>query len=359
MFPLYIFVIILIILLAVVFLFPSPIDATAWTPPPTPAWDGALTPNNELSNAELLGQGQLRHPEDIAFDQVGRLYTGCEDGKIYRIHLDASGGALKIETFIETGGYPLGLHFDRDGNLIAAVKGIGLLRILPSGQSTILTNEVDGTPITYANDLDIAQDGTIYFSDSSTKFTRGWPYDILEAHPYGRLLAYDPATKKTSLIKDGLYFANGVLLAEDESYILVCETERSRVRRYWLKGEKTGTWDFFANNLPIMADNIDRDDQGNYFVAGNRRLPFLNTLHPNPFLKNQIAKIPFNILRDFPDWKRNRYGLVLKLDQNGNIKKSLHDPSGRVYATSSANPHGGYLFIGSLYGHGVARYLMK
>jgi hypothetical protein len=82
-------------------------------------------------------------------------------------------------------------------------------------------------------------------------------------------------------------------------------------------------------------------------------------LHASAFLKNQIAKIPFNILHDFPDWKRNRYGLVLVLDQNGNTKKSLHDPSGRVYATSSANPRGAYLFIGSLYGNGVARYLMK
>ena len=33
-----------------------------------------------------------------------------------------------------------------------------------------LTDSVDGTPILYADDLDIADDGIIYFSDASTKF---------------------------------------------------------------------------------------------------------------------------------------------------------------------------------------------
>ncbi len=346
-------------MLTIVFLVPSPINPAAWTPPPGPAWAGVLSPNEALLKAGLLSQGKLHHPEDIAFDTEGRLYTGCEDGNIYRLTLDTNGQLVSFETFAKVGGYPLGLHFDKAGYLIAAVKGVGLLSLDPSGNETVLTSEVDNTPITYANDLDIASDGTIYFSDSSVKFDRGWPYDILEAKPYGRLLAYDPNTMETRVIKDGLFFANGVTLAPDESFILVGETPRYRILRYWLKGAKSGTWDYFAENLPILVDNIVRDENGGYFVAGNRRLAFIDTLQPKPFIKKQVAKIPFNVLREIPALKRNRYGLILVLDQNGSIVQSLQDPTGRVYATSSAHPYQGYLYIGTLYGDDIARYPLK
>ena len=242
--------------LVIIFFVPSPIDSAAWNPSQAPTWTGKLAPNDALVKADFLGVSQLHHPEDIAFDDMGRLYTGCEDGNIYRLTFSASGDVTVVERFAAVGGFPLGLRFDGNKNLIAAVKGVGLLSVDPFGNSSTLANEVNGTPITYANDLEIASDGTIYFSDSSTKFTRGWPYDILEAKPYGRILIYDPATKSTSILKDNLYFANGVALAPDESFLLVGETSRYRIARYWLKGPQAGTWDYFAENLPILVDEL-------------------------------------------------------------------------------------------------------
>jgi sugar lactone lactonase YvrE len=351
-----IFAIVLGALLIILFIVPSPINAAAWVPPSGPSWTGALQTNNALLKAELLGKERLRHPEDVAFDGQGRLYTGCEDGNIYRLTLDSNGSVTALVIFAKVGGYPVGLAFDKAGQLIVAVKGVGLVSVDPSGTATVLTHEVNGTPITYANDLDIASDGRICFSDSSTKFNRGWPYDILEAKPYGRLLVYDPSTKQTRLIRDGLYFANGVALSSDESFLLVGETGRYRIARLYLKGPKSGTWDYFAENLPILVDNIDRDGQNNFFVAGNRRLPLIDKLQPTPFFKDQIAKLPFNLLVAIPARKANRYGLVLEMDQNGSIERSLQDPTGRIYATSSATPYDGFLYIGTLYGDAVGRY---
>jgi sugar lactone lactonase YvrE len=346
-------------LLAALFLAPSPIHAAAWTPDAGPAWAGVLSTNRELLQVGLLGETKLTHPEDVAFDVQGRLYAGCEDGNIYRLALDASGRADQISVFARIGGYPLGLAFDKAGELIVADKGVGLLSVDPNGKATILTNQVGGTPITYANDLDIAQDGTIYFSDSSTRFNRGWPYDILEAKPYGRLLAYDPANASTRLIKDGLYFANGIALSHDESYLLVGETARYRIARLYLKGPKSGSWDYFAENLPLLVDNIDRDGNGGYFVAGNRRLPFIDKLQPNPFLKDQVAKLPSPFLVAIPALKPNRYGFLLQLDSSGSMQRSLQDPTGRVYATSSATPYQGSLYIGTLYGDAIAQFKLS
>ena len=72
----------------------------------------------------------------------------------------------------------------------------GLLSIDPNGTVTVLATEVKGTPIGFADDLDIAKDGIIYFSDASTRFSyHDVMLDWFELRPHGRLLSYDPGYK--------------------------------------------------------------------------------------------------------------------------------------------------------------------
>ena len=73
-----------------------------------------------------------------------------------------------------------------------------------------------------ANTVVEASDGSVYFSDSS-KFDKFF-LDLLEAKPHGRLVKYDPITKKTTVLLDGIGCANGVALSSKEDYILICET---------------------------------------------------------------------------------------------------------------------------------------
>lgn len=54
----------------------------------------------------------------------------------------------------------------------------------------------------------------------------------------GRLLSYNPATRKTHVVTDGLWFANGVTLSKDESFVAVVETNVQRVHRVWVSGPK-------------------------------------------------------------------------------------------------------------------------
>jgi sugar lactone lactonase YvrE len=71
-------------------------------------------------------------------------------------------------------GRPLGAAFDAQGNMIIcdALKGILMLE-KDTNRVVMLTNRVSksspidpDTPILYANDLDVAKDGTIYFTTS-------------------------------------------------------------------------------------------------------------------------------------------------------------------------------------------------
>lgn len=67
---------------------------------------------------------------------------------------------------------------------------------------------------------------------------RSYMLTMWHGAPMGRLLCYDPATASTSVLAHGLWYANGVALSPDESFVAVVETCSMRARRYWLKGPK-------------------------------------------------------------------------------------------------------------------------
>ncbi|HLD65172.1 MAG TPA: SMP-30/gluconolactonase/LRE family protein [Pseudomonas sp.] len=320
---------------------PSPIDPLAWDAPAAPAMTGVLEANDTLMKAELLAQGQLQGPEDSAVDAQGLVYTGLHDGRIVRIEADGS-----LQTFADTQGRPLGMDFDAAGNLIVADAYKGLLSITPQGRLKVLSTEADGVPFAFTDDLDIGRDGIIYFSDASLRFEQpDYLLDLLEARPWGRLLSYDPATGKTAVLLKDLYFANGVALSAQQDFVLVNETYRYRITRYWLKGEKAGTHEVFIDNLPGLPDNLQGDGTGTFWVAlPSPRKADADFLHRNPWLKAQLAKLPRAL------WpKPVAYGLVIALNENGEIVRSLHDTSGtHLRMVTSAKPVGDYLYLGSL-----------
>ncbi|MFK8399537.1 SMP-30/gluconolactonase/LRE family protein [Pseudomonas sp. BGr12] len=327
---------------------PSPIDPLAWTPPKAPPMTGVMEPNDTLMKAELLAQGQIVGPEDTAVDSQGRVFAGLDDGRIVRIGADG-----KAESFVETGGRPLGLAFDKNGKLIVADAWKGLLEIDPQGKIRVLTDSADGVPFAFTDDLDIASDGRIYFSDASSRFHQpDYILDLLEARPHGRLLRYDPATGKTETLLKDLYFANGVALSQNEDFVLVNETYRYRITRYWLKGEKAGQHEVFIDNLPGLPDNLASDRSGTFWVAlPSPRKADADMIQQMPWLKRQLTKLPRAVLP-----KPVPYGLVIQVNEKGEIVRSLHDTSGQhLRMVTSAKPVNGVLYLGSLENDRIGR----
>ncbi|MCJ9429030.1 SMP-30/gluconolactonase/LRE family protein [Kordiimonas sp. A6E486] len=321
---------------------PAKIDPVAWTPPKSAGFVGVFAPNDKLEKAEVIKIKDGTGPETVALDNDGRIYGGLQDGRIIRILKDGT-----QETFATIqGGRPLGMAFDAAGNLIVCDAYKGLLSVAPDGKATVLSAGEGGRPFRFTDDLAIASDGKIYFSDASDTYSQpDYRLDLLEARGHGRLLVYDPATGVATKLLDGLYFANGVALSADESFVLVNETGRYRVSRYWLKGDKAGTHDIFADNLPGFPDGISSNGHGTFWLAiPSPRNPVMDDAHPKPWLKKVISKLPV--------WMQPsaiKEGIVVALDEQGRVKEVFHDGDGNpVYMITSATQVGDTLYLGSL-----------
>ena len=86
----------------------------------------------------------------------------------------------------------------------------------------------------FGNNAAVAADGTVFFSDSSTQHgIEHWKKDFVEDTRTGRLPRLDPDGTVT-VVQDGLAFANGVVLAADESFV-----ERLQRGPKWLRRHVT------------------------------------------------------------------------------------------------------------------------
>lgn len=330
-------------------LWPVDADPEAWQPPAAPALEGPYAPNQGLAGHTLL-HPEYHGAEAVTFDAEGRIVTGLLDGRIVRFAADGEGPG---ETLVDTGGRPLGLRYDAAGRLIVADAHRGLL-VVDGDRVLVLADAHDGKPIRFADDLAIAADGTIYFSDASyLRSVEEWRVEVIEHRPNGRLLAYHPERRATTLVLGDLYFANGVALGPGDASVVVTELASYRVRRVWLAGARKGEVDTLVDNLPGFPDNITwSPKRGAYWIAiGSPRNPLVDSLAGSPGLRKAVLRLP-QALQPAPE----KHAWAIAVDESGAVVASpqLRDPA--AYSpVSSVLERDGFLYIGSFACDGVAR----
>lgn len=290
-------------------------------------------------------------PEDVAVAPDGRVYTGLADGRLFRV---APGGAVVVA---DTGGRPLGIEVDGDGELVVCDAERGLLRVHPdSGRvETLLAagTPVGGAPLRLCNNAALATDGTVYFTDSSQRFAlEHWKADLIEHSGTGRLLCRRP-DGRTEVVLTGLHFANGVALSPDESYVVVAETGAYRLTRRWLTGTRAGRVDRLVENLPGFPDNLSRGDDGLIWIAmASPRNALLDLLAPRaPALRRALWALPARLQPDPVDtvW-------VQAVDAEGRLVHDLQSTVPGFSMVTGVRAHAGTVWLGSLTAHHVAAF---
>ena len=332
----------------------------AAAPSIAPGGASPFAQNERLLGAEAIGLDQIEGPEDVILDCQDRVYGSTRDGNIIRF----SGERFQHrEVFAHIGGRPYGMQFDRDENLIVCVGGMGVYGVKPSGEVFKVTDETnrtwyklnDDSRVRMADDLDIAPDGKIYFSDCTTRYeTTTSTLDILEGRPNGRVLCHDPATGKTRPLIKSFYFPNGMCVTHDGRSVLIASTSACRVFRYWIAGPNSGKTEILIDEMPGLPDNINRASDGNYWLAlvGIRTPTFDLAARKAAFRRRMVKQVPTD------EWLSPglNHGCVLKFDDAGNVLESYWDPTGISHSTvTSMREHKGYLYLAGLENNRIGR----
>ena len=200
--------------------------------------------------------------------------------------------------------------------------------------------------------IHVASNGNVYFSDASSKFnskkygTYGASLlDINEHGGHGRIIEYNPTTKISTVLAQGVNFANGVTLSHDEQSVLFNETGTYRVMRLALNGPQRGNLEVVIDNLPSFPDNIARGSNGVYWLGlvSPRSKP-LDMLSNSPNMRKVIQRLP-----EFLRPKAQHYGHVVAINDAGEVVFNLQDPLGIYGHTTGALEVGDKLYISSLH----------
>jgi sugar lactone lactonase YvrE len=286
--------------------------------------------------------------EDVLVGDDGTVYTGTEDGSVFAVRDDGD----QVTRIARTGGRPLGLEWLGDGRILVCDAHAGLLAVdVATGAVETLLTDVDGRRMVFCNNAAVAGDGTIYFSDSSTRHSiERWKDDMVEDTTSGRLLRRAP-DGEVSVLLDDLRFANGVALSASEDFVCVAETTGRTVVRRWLQGPRAGTRDHLVAELPGYPDNIARGSDGLIWVTiASPRDPALDVLHRTPLrLRRAALRLP-DALQPAP----KRTARVMAFDDDG---AQVHDvvlPAEEFHMVTGVREHDGRVWLGSLVEPAVA-----
>ncbi len=189
------------------------------------------------------------------------------------------------------------------------------------------------------------------------------------------------------MLKDRIYFANGLVLSPDEDFIVVAETGTSTLHRYWLKGEKSGQSEVFIDGLPGSPDNLMTNERGILIslpVAIDKNHPALeHILCSYPTIRKFLLRLielllmPFRFINSFyPNYFTNTFSrefggmgqlkflfpsrkTVVLVDWEGNILEAYHGSDGSLGTTTHALQRGDFLYLGTVTENFIGRVQLK
>jgi sugar lactone lactonase YvrE len=338
---------------------PVPIEPVAWNAPAPAGYTGAHAPNDRLAGVTAISVAPEVGPEHIEFGPDGRLYAGVLSGAILRMNPDGS----DLETVVNTGGRPLGLAFDAAGRLIVADAFKGVLAVAGDGSIDVLIDQVDGTPIRYADAVVVAADGSIYVTDASQRLVpQVWGtfdaavLDIMEHSCSGRVLRHEPTSGRTEVVMGDLCFPNGVALSGDQRHVFIAETGEYRIWKVDvtardLSGRTLATDGtdprarVIVANLPGFPDNLTRSADGRLWTGLTKpRSAAIDGMAGRPWLRRLTLRLPKSLWPVPP-----AYGHIIAFDEDGGVLADLQDPDGRIPETSGATEYAGRIYVQSLH----------
>jgi gluconolactonase len=240
-----------------------------------PTLDALIAPDAKievLASGFNWSEGPVWRDGGIVFSDVpeNTVFGWKEGDTAAKVVLKPSGSLSD-----PTGQGSNGLAVDAKGNLVLCQHGERrIARLEKDGSFTSLADKYDGKRFNSPNDLVIAKNGTIYFTDPPYGLKGGKP----EMSIHGVYAVNPTAPNVVTLVVPDVQWPNGIALSPDERtlYVAVSDKENTRVMAYDLQSDgsaKNGR--VFFNAQPLKSsdrkggcDGMKVDTNGNIWTTG-------------------------------------------------------------------------------------------
>ena len=315
--------------------------------------DGVVLEGDEwiwsLGNGELR-QVNMKTMTSRKFAQTGQEHELCGNLSMEE-HCGRPLGLFKlpIEDHTRYQRYVPKMVHEQKPLLLVADAYKGLLLVLSGGEVVTLLTKVEEKSLYFANAIARAQDGTIYLSDTSSRFRRNQVLlESLESQPSGRVIAWDPNTGASRVVAKQLPFPNGLVLQNNDQSLLIASTTRQQILKLDLTDPSVSPQIFAA--LPGLPDNLHmsyvKEWKRSVLWVGltTKATVITRLLTKLPQLRKTLAMLPPDLILKCI----KRYGILLALDaESGNILHSYQDPKGRTAYIAGIHFDDTHGYIGS------------
>jgi len=222
-----------------------------------------------LGGGATWSEGPVWLPDDNAV-----IWSDIPNNRLLR--WDAATGEVAVwRTEVE---FHNGHTLDLNGRIIACSHGErALLRIEEDGTSTVLVDRNGTARLNSPNDVVVASDGAIWFTDP--------PYGIVssaEGHPGEQeyhdchVFRLDEVSGELAAVIIDMEDPNGLAFSPDEKTLYVADTSSARNKsggKHWIRaydvvdGRRCKNGRVFADIRPGLADGIRVDAHGNVWTS--------------------------------------------------------------------------------------------
>jgi hypothetical protein len=319
-----------------------------WTPP-VPRPEATIF---KTLTAQVVADQVCDGPHGLAVDAAGRVYAACRGGQLVMLGNNAATYSVFEATIAEV--FQLG--FGPLGGLVVAAGSKGPLQVGGKPEPTPINAFGDrddaGTShlVTGIDDLKLTPE--ILFVDASDHRHRPQVADALIEHAgRGSLYRYNLRTLESQRLLEGLQTPLAVAVGPDDAYALVAETGAYRILRYWMAGNRSGSVEVFAENLPGFVTALSFNGYGRFWatIAVGRHALF-DGLAEKPGLRRFLARMPWAW------WPLADDSRAVAFDTEGHIVDGFRlQQAAGIGRMTGVVEHGPWLWIGSDRASGIAR----
>lgn len=195
------------------------------------------------------------------------LFSDIPNNRILR--LDDAG----VSTFRSPSNFSNGHTRDLQGRLVSCEHGgRRVTRTEWDGRVTVIADSYQGKPLNSPNDVIVARDGAIWFSDPHYGIMTDYEGYRAEQELPCNVYRVDPDGRIEAVITD-MACPNGLAFSPDERLLYVADTGRmfsddpQHVRVYDMVGGRPANGRLFHTIAPGCADGIRLDSEGNLWSS--------------------------------------------------------------------------------------------